>query len=141
MYDPENQRPSDEALGAVLAQWTQAKRELATYRASESSLRARLFAWLFPEADEGTNTTDIPYGWKAKGVQNINRKIDPGQLQAIAPKLVEMGVNLSLLVEWKPELKTSAYRELTQEQRLLFDSCLTIKEGSQELSLVEPKKE
>lgn len=141
MYEPENDKPTDEVLGAYLGNWVQAKRYLAQVRLEEASLRHRIFGWLFPEAKEGTNSAPLPYGWSAKGVQNINRSIDPGQLQAIAPKLVEMGVNLSLLVEWKPELKTGVYRQLTDEQRLLFDTCLTIKEGSQELSLIEPKKE
>jgi hypothetical protein len=63
-------------------------------------------------------------------------------LQAMAGEngpLHTIGIRADDLVTWKPELKIGAYRELTEEQRLVFDACLEIRDGSPSLSMVEPK--
>jgi hypothetical protein len=50
------------------------------------------------------------------------------------------GINVAALVKWKPELVLKNYRELTDEQKLIFNDCLVIKDGSPALEIVLPAK-
>lgn len=106
----------------------------------EQNLRKQVMASLFADGKEGTNTVELANGWKLKGTIKLDRKLDKATLLSISDKLRELGVNPDTLVEWKPDLKTSVYRELTAEQATLFDTALTIKPGSPTLELVAPKE-
>jgi hypothetical protein len=126
----------------LLEEWRLAKAEADSVKpilAKEQELRKQVFAAFYPAPKEGTNTLDLAEGWKLKGVYKLDRKIDEAALPAVTEQLREMGVNADILVKWSPGLKTATYKELTAEQRAVFDQALTVKPGSPTLELVAPK--
>lgn len=126
----------------LLEEWRQAKLAADAVKptiAKEQQLRKQVFASFYPAPKEGTNTLELAEGWKLKGVYKLDRKIDEAALPAVAEQLREMGVNSDTLIAWKPDLKTATYKELTAEQRAVFDQALTVKPGSPTVELVAPK--
>lgn len=130
----------------------------------ERAMRAELFAELFPTPQEGTNTYDLGDGYEVKGKYPIERKVDATVLETLRtlrlgdlpPNLLAMvhpageydpnmlvttrlSLNLDTVVKWEPKLETKPYRELTDEQRAIFERCLTSKPGSIALEVVKPK--
>lgn len=55
-------------------------------------------------------------------------------------RFAQHGMSPDTLVNWKPSLSVSAYRELTKEQRQMFDECLSIKPGTPSLEIVLPAR-
>jgi hypothetical protein len=128
----------------LLEEWRQAKAEADSVKpilAKEQELRKQVFAAFYPAPKEGTNTLDLAGGWKLKGVYKLDRKIDEAALPAVAEQLREMGVNVDTLIKWSPGLKTATYKELTAEQRAVFDQALIVKPGAPIIELVPPKAE
>lgn len=126
----------------LLEEWRLAKAEADAVKpiiAKEQELRKQVFAAFYPTPKEGTNTLDLAEGWKLKGVYKLDRKIDEAALPAVTEQLREMGVNADTLVKWTPSLKTAIYKELTAEQRAVFDQALIIKPGLPTIELVAPK--
>lgn len=126
----------------LLEEWRRAKAEADAVKpiiAKEQELRKQVFAAFYPDPKEGTNTLDLAEGWKLKGVYKLDRKIDEAALPAVTEQLREMGVNADTLVKWSPNLKTATYKELTAEQRAVFDQALIIKPGLPAIELVAPK--
>jgi len=133
-----------EELASLLERWRLAKEEADRVKpiiAKELELRKMAFAAFYPVPDEGTNSMELFQGWKLKGVYKLERKVDETALPAVTKKLVDMGVNVDTLISWKPDLKTAVYRELTAEQREVFDQALTIKPGSPTMEIIPPKKQ
>ena len=127
---------------AKLTEWQNAKAEANKVNPiieKEQALRKEVFDLFFPAPTEGTNKFDLPEGWVLKGTYKIDRKVDEQAVPAITEALRGMGVNVDLLVTYEPKLKTATYKELTAEQRVVFDQALTIKPGSPTLELVPPK--
>lgn len=126
----------------LLEQWRLAKEAADKVKdviAKEQALRKEVFASFFPTPKEGTNNLKLPEGWVLKGVYNLGRKIDEAALPAVSLQLREIGVNADTLVGWEPKLKTATYKELTAEQRAIFDQALVIKPASPGVALVAPK--
>lgn len=126
----------------LLEEWRLAKAEADAVKpiiAKEQELRKQVFAAFYPDPKEGTNTLNLAEGWKLKGVYKLDRKIDEAALPAVTEQLREMGVNTDTLVKWTPSLKTAIYKELTAEQRAVFDQALIIKPGLPTIELVAPK--
>jgi hypothetical protein len=114
----------------MISKWNDLQEKLAKIKAEEMLLRTALFKGLFVDPREGV--------WELKGERTINRKIDLPVLQAMAVPngpLHIAGIRADDLVVWKPELNLKNYRELTAEQKLVFDQCLEIKDGSPQLKL------
>lgn len=127
---------------AKLTEWQNTKAEADKVKPiieKEQALRKEVFGLFFPAPTEGTNKFDLPEGWTLKGTYKIDRKVDEQAVPAITEALRGMGVNVDLLVAYEPKLKTATYKELTAEQRVVFDQALTIKPGSPTLELVPPK--
>ncbi len=122
-----------------LNKWYLLQEEVRKAKAAEMLLRTKIFRYFFPSPEEGTNSYKLPDGHVLKGKHNITRNIDPGTLQAMGEQFREAGIHCDILVKWEPTLKTSVYRELTEEQAHLFDQCLIIKDGSPSLEIVLPK--
>ena len=131
--------PKNDVTNVDIQCWLLAKKEKAAATLTESTLRHKIFNFFFPMPTEKTQNAALGGGYGLKGKQDTNRSVDPGVLQAMGQKFVDAGINLGVLVKWKPELAVSEYRKLTDAQRVLFDECLTIKEGSITLDFVEPK--
>jgi hypothetical protein len=141
--------PPNTCTLADLFAWYEAQAELSKVKAREILLRKKLFKFHFPAPDEGTNSlplnplleaAGIPAdGRVLKGGHVINREVDEASLKVLGPTFQEQGIAVADLIKWKPALSVSAYRELTAEQRTLFDQCLIIKDGSPTLEVVLPK--
>lgn len=127
----------------LLEDWrlaTEQVAELKSIIAKEQELRKQVFAAFFPAPKEGANTVNLPEGWKLKGTYKIDRKIDEAALPAVIEKLRIEGVSSDLLVEYKPSLKTTVYKQLVAEHRAIFDEALTAKPASPTVELNPPKK-
>lgn len=148
--------PEDVVTPEQLAEWYEVQQELSRLKQKESLMRSRIYKFFFKEPKEGTNKVPLNDGTGAelKAQRVIDRKVDPGTLDALreaqrvnwgeghqpgtlpnVPKLA-----LDKLVKWKPELSVKDYRELSEEERIYFDQCLIIKDGSPQLEIVIPKR-
>lgn len=128
---------------AKLEEWRAAKADADAVKSivqKEQQLRKEIFELFFPEPKEGTNTLELPEGWKLKGVFKLTRNIDEAALSTVTKHLREIGVNADTLVQWKPSLKLATYKELTAEQRNLMDEAIVCKPGSPTVELVAPKE-
>lgn len=142
------QVPQDQVTVNDLTVWFTMQEELKKLKASEMMLRKRIFGHYFPDPKEGTNTFVLPDDYQLKGKHTIQRDVDQGAYLAMNAKdpqseksQFEMqGINGDALVEWKPSLKLSLYRELTAEQQQFFDRCLLVKPGSPALEITPPAK-
>lgn len=131
----------DAAMAAKeLEEWYIIKNKLDDLKREEGELRKRLFGYYFPSPKEGTNTQKLPDGWALKGQHVINRKVDEAALETMRPSLEEKGIVVDNLIRWKPELNTTLYRTLSDDDRKEFDLCLTISDGSPQLTIVKPKR-
>lgn len=153
-----------EKLAAWFALCKRIEAECKPLIEQERTMRAELFATLFPAPKEGTNTYDLGDGYEVKGKYPIDRKVDATvldtlrtlKLRDLSPQLLAMvhpvgeydpdmlvttrlSLNLDTVVKWEPKLETKPYRELTDEQRAIFERCLTSKPGSIALEVVKPK--
>lgn len=127
----------------LLEEWRQARAMVESVKpliAREQELRKKVFAAFCPSPREGTNTLELDGGWKLKLVYKLDRKIDEAALPSVAEQLRGIGINVDTLVKWVPDLKTAVYRELTAEQRALFDQALIVKPATPVVELVPPKE-
>lgn len=134
--------PENTVTPEDIAEWQDLAAQISIMKAKETLLRAKIYKGMFTAPVEGTNTVDLFGGWKLKAVRKVERKIDLPLLQAIALEngpLHVAGIRADDLVKWKPELNLPAYRLLTEAQKLVFDTCLEIKDGSPSVDLVPPK--
>jgi hypothetical protein len=132
--------PEPEVNLGTVAEWFRKKKDLIALQASEMLLRKRIFTHFFKAPKEGSgNWYTLDDGYRLNGVHKINRSVDEPVMRAMWDDLCKQGVPMNNLIRMKPELNTKAYRELTEEQRKLFDQCLTIKDGSPELDIKPPK--
>ena len=127
----------------LIQQWQEAKAKAEEAKLAidaEMELRKKVFAVVFPTPTEGTNKLELGAGYVLKGAYKIERKVDDAALGPVMKELRDMGVNADILVDWKPSVKISTYRECSTEVQRVFDRALIIKPASPTLELVEPKK-
>ena len=141
------QVPENEVTQADINKWYELQAQLKSIKASEMLLRTKIYKGLFKDPKEGTNTIPLAEGWVMKARRVIQRDIDIAALTInsanpeLGPSRLELaGINVASLVKWKPELVLKNYRELTDEQKLIFNDCLVIKDGSPALEIVLPAK-
>ena len=141
------QVPENEVTQADINKWYELQAQLKSIKASEMLLRTKIYKGLFKDPKEGTNTIPLAEGWVMKAERVIRRDIDVAALTInsanpeLGPSRLELaGINVASLVKWKPELVLKNYRELTDEQKLIFNDCLVIKDGSPALEIVLPAK-
>lgn len=143
-------------------EWQLAKDELARVKAKEALLRSKVYTFLFTAPVEGTNYVQIANGPKLKATRKIDRKPDQAQIDVMkkltvgemrtfltqlkidhtffedsVPVVTALNIAVDKLLEYKPELVTKEYRELTAEQRAVFEMCLVIKDGSPQLEIAK----
>jgi len=127
---------------ALLSDWHTAKEAAEKAKlviAKEQELRKKVFSAFFTAPSEGVNKEVLGNDWVLKGTYKLTREVDVAALTSSREQLIASGVPVDNLIQWKPELKVSAYRTLTKEQCALFDRVIITKPGSPELSLVPPK--
>lgn len=135
-----SQIPQNTVTQDDINEWYKLNEELGKIKAKELLLRNKIFKGMFLNPEEGTNTLPLSAGWVIKGKMVINRSVDRAALSTLTPELQEKGINISQLIEYKPELKLSEYRKLTAEQQRDFDHVLVIKPGTPGLEIMLPKK-
>lgn len=119
--------------------WAEAKDKLEEVKALEGKLRKELFDQAFPEANEGTNTEELPGGWKIKGIFKVNYTVDEAALPEVLKQLTAHEVVVDNLVSYKPSLKVGEFKKLPENLQILMGTALTIKPGAPTLELVPPK--
>lgn len=132
--------PANEVTKEDLEAWYKAQKLLAKVKAQEILLRTKIFKGKFPTPREGTNSLDIGDGFYLKATHVINRSVDEAAFKASTEQFAEAGIPTDKIIKWKPELVTGTYRELTEEQRNLFDTALIIKDGTPGLEITQPKR-
>lgn len=136
------QIPQSAVTVQTLAEWFNAKKELAALKSKEALLRSTIVKHFFPSLVEGTNKQFdkdlLGEGYRIVAKVPYTREVDPGILEALIPQMRQKGIVVENLFRWKPELELKEYRKLTEEEMHLVDQCLTIKEGSPQV-VIEPK--
>ena len=140
--------PANEVTQADINKWYELQAQLKSIKASEMLLRTKIYKGLFKAPEEGTNTLPLAEGWVIKAKRVIQRDIDLAALTINATvdsesglsRLTAAGIQPESLVKWKPEIILKNYRELNDEQKLIFNECLVIKDGSPALEIVLPAK-
>lgn len=122
----------------LLFRWQEVTRQLSDLKAKEMEMRQKLFSSAFAMPKEGVNNFELMPNLIVKGTYKLNRTVDKSTLGATLKQLPS-GYE-EALINWKPEVKVSAYKKLTDDQRLIFDQCLTIKPGSPTLAIVHKDK-
>lgn len=126
----------------LINSWANLRKQIANIKPivdEEMKLRKEIFSSMFPTPAEGVNDSPLHSGWVLKGTYKLDRKIDEAALPAAMEQLRALGVVADKLVAYKPSLVTSVYKELTAEQRVIFDTALEIKPASPTLELNPPK--
>ena len=126
-------------LHTKIGLWNDLQKQLASIKEQEATLRSEIFQEVFPAPAEGTNTVDMPMGWKLKGTYKLNRSFDESALPAILEQLRKKKVKMDGIVLYKPSLDTRAYRAMDPEHRHLLEQAMVIKPGMPSLELVAPK--
>jgi hypothetical protein len=107
----------------------------------ELVLRKVVSKLVFPSPVEGAkNRANLPAGWALKLTYSIDRKVEEPVLELNKEQFATAGINVDNLIRWKPELKVKEYKELSEEQRKVFDQALNIKPGTPQLELLPPGK-
>lgn len=132
--------PTESVSQEDLNTWFLLQKQLEDIRVKEMALRKKIFVTHFPTPIEGTNIHPLSEGWILKAQHKITRDVDLALLNNLTAELRTKNIPLDSLIRYKPELVTSQYRNLTNEERLLFDQILNIKIGSPSLEIVSPKK-
>lgn len=124
----------------TLEHWWKLQEKLRKLKAEEAQLRRSIFGLAFPDPKEGTNNYELDDGYVLKGGHTITRTVDKASLDIHKEALKGAKIPVAKLVEMKPSLVKSEYNRLSDEQRKVFDECLTIKPGSPSLSIELPAK-
>ncbi len=142
------EKPIDETIPteAEIALWWETQQQLEKLKSLESTLRMKIYKHWFKDPKEGTNDHPLGEGFVAKGVRKINRNVDEAALKVFTAAPTEGAVSMlgmhqiavDKVIKYKPELVISEYRKLTDEQRLIFDQVLVIKEGMPGLEIAKP---
>ena len=149
---PELAKPmSQEERDNLIVLWREAKEQLGRYKAIEMECRTRLASdvgMFDPTKDKGTLTFQLGSGYQLKCVRKINISAanTNGETFAVLAQLEQMGDIVKFLAKdlfkFTPEIRVTKMVELaaaSPEAVKLVESVLTMKAGSPELSLVEPK--
>lgn len=117
----------------LLEEWQSITTWMATARAREMELRKMFAAMFVPNPVEGTTNVKTAQ-FLVKLNHKLSRSLDEAVLPAVLEKLGPQWENA--LIERKPTLVLSAYRDLPDDLKKTFDQALTIKEGAPELTVV-----
>lgn len=139
---PEFNFQADEAQKATnedIMEWLKVKSELAKVKAKEALLRQRIIGTFFTAPKEGTNNHELGNNYKLKYTHKLQRDVDEAMLTNLLPALKEKDIDVDQLIERKPSLKIKNWRDLNEEQHLVFDQVITTKPASGTLEFVKPK--
>ncbi len=137
--------PEPAATMEDIVAWDRIKKETerltAPLRLQELALRNRIVRTFFPQPKEGTNTHELNKGWQLKYKHAVNRDVNYELFQAMGEQFEAAGLrNAGQYLRQKWELDKKQYNTLTEEERHVFDQCLTIKVASPQIEIVLPAK-
>jgi hypothetical protein len=121
-------------------EWYELTQKMAEMKTRELVLRNKIFNSYFPDPVEGTNNIPLEDGFVLKAQYKLNRTVDEAVLSEKAQEFKDAKIPVKDLVVLKPELSTRVYRELTEEQRALFDKALVIRPGTPQLEITKAKR-
>lgn len=120
-----------------LQRWYQKQAQLKSLRAHEHLERRALSDYYFHNPVEGTNRFDIGGGFDLKLQHGYHYKVSEEDLDQVkASDIKRLKLPWDDLFVYKPEVKLSVYRKLSDEQKAFVDGILDIKESSPQLSIV-----
>lgn len=140
-----------EALENLLNGWTHHSSEAAKHQTEEKRLRAEIITLLYgedPQLAEGSgNKVDVGHSFILQITQPITRKVDAGALDSMGSAFADdeeeqarvSGI-IDKIIESKPSLSVSAWKHLSDEERLLFADVVTESTGTPSAKLVQPKR-
>lgn len=134
-----NAEEAEKATNEDIMEWLKLKSALATVKAKEGILRQKIIKTFFAAPKEGTNNFELGNGYKLKFTHKLQRDIDEALLTNLLPSFAEKGINVDDLIERKPSLKIKPWRELTEEQALVFNQVVTTKPAAGTMEFVKPK--
>lgn len=127
---------TEESKMELLFNWYNKQQELKKLQASEKAMRDTVVSVFFPEGmKEGTNNFKLSTGDVLSVVNPMNRKVDKAVFSSIIEQMIEKGIDVNEVVETKVELKVGAYRKLTVEQLAVMDECITMTQGSPQVTV------
>lgn len=128
----------------TLKAWHDATKEVEAAKsviAREMGLRRQLMEMAFPNPKEGANKFTLPGNWVLKLTHKIDRKVDEAAIEDVIENMgKKFGIDGHLLLRYKPELNTKMFKELPEEQQIIFSEALIIKPSTPTMELVEPKQ-
>lgn len=125
----------------LLQSWNESKLALKQWQEKESALRLEVVKTIFNASDDGTQTREMPNGWKVKVTNKLDYNLDnkEGEVVALCAQIGDDWAKR--LIRWTPELAVGAYKKLDVETQKIFDGCLTIKPAKPTVELVPPKQD
>lgn len=135
-------------IDQVMLEWQKSKAELDACKEREAALRRAVFEVKFPTKKEGTQRIELGNGYHLKAVypMTYNCGTKPDDLAKVTNGLNELAALgeeakfiAQRVVKWMPEVSISEYRQLKPEYKMIVDKFVTIKPGSPQLEIEEPK--
>jgi hypothetical protein len=135
----------------ILKQWESAKLALESAKTIEMDLRKIVMAYVFADAEVGTNRVSLGNGWAIKGVRKISYSLekDTAKVGTIDEQIRALGnegpVIAERILKRVYDFSESEYKKLdvampTQlAAKKLIDSILTTKDAAPTLELEAPK--
>jgi hypothetical protein len=128
----------------LIMKWEASRKALEAAKASELELRNAVKTVCFPDALEGTSRIELGNGYELKCVAKLNYTLaDNDKVEAALDRLEKTGNEGAFLaprlVNWKPSLSLSEYRDLAPQYKAIIDDVLTVKPGTPTIDIVEPK--
>lgn len=124
---------------AILMAWQQSAQEREATTEKERLLRKEAIACTFGRLERGTSHYELGQGWALKAANYWKYDITKnaaGGYEHLPQYLAQLPESIAnRLIKWKAELNTSVYEDLTQEQKIIVNNFLTIKDGSPSLEL------
>lgn len=139
MSELENMTAPTDELQALLKKWDVLRKKVAAAEEEEKALRKTIAGLAFPKPKEGTNNLNLANGFVLEIDHKINRTVDRAALDTFKDTLESNEIDISALIREKPELRVGEYKKLSDKQRMIFDNCLTIKEGMPGMKIVMKK--
>lgn len=148
-------------------EWQQQKEDLDRLKFAEVSLRKRISSFFFQAPEEGTNKVRLPNGLILNLQHSIKREVDKTNLETMGKlRISDVGrdfltrigaahehhpddalvvnvlmLDLNSVIEWKPSLKVTEWRKLTDAQHGFFDTFMTVSESETPQVKIEFPKE
>ena len=131
-----------EHVSAIQA-WNEAEQALAAAKTNELAARLNVIKTVPFNADkeEGGQTLKLNAGWKLALNKPINYSADK-DVQVVSAGLNALGASnpgaAAELVRWEAIISTGAYKKLTDSEKTIVASFISIKPGTPSLALTPP---